>query len=639
MKYLVLAGLLATFITLTPCSTFAGTGDPKYPVSEISPELLKNVNAVVRKDEMVFTILAKDKAKLYSYYAITILNQKAKDFAERVLAYDKLRKIKDIKASVYDATGKQIKRLKANEVSDQSAFDGYTLFSDDRLKIIDLAQTVYPYTVEIEYEEEYNFLFYIDGSEIIPDEKVSVERFSYTLKFPKELEPRYKLLNIEGQPKKETVDGFESVTWSFKNLLPMKREPHSPSHFPEIIAAPVQFQFDRYAGSLSSWNDFGQWISLLNKGRNKLPEETVAAMRKLSEAKATREEKIKAVYEYVQNKTRYVGIQLGIGGYQPFEATTVDVNGYGDCKALSNYTVSLLETIGIKSHYALIKAGPAYNGLREDFPSSQFNHAIVAVPNGKDTIWLECTSQTNPFGYQGKFTGDRKALLITDNGAAIVNTTKYPVEQNLQSRKADVTFDLSGNAVATVQTAYSGLQYENDNLDYILTNHKEDQKKWLQKHIEIPSFEIRSFTMQNKKARNPEANIEMVLDLKRFATVNGKRIFVNPNLMNRLSYVPEIVEQRKTPVVLRSGAVDVDTIVYHFNDQIYPEALPKPIKLSSKYGEYQANFTASNGTLIYTRRVKYNKGEFPAESYNEMVEFYRNVSKADNTKVVFLNKT
>jgi hypothetical protein len=618
---------------------FAEASDPKYPVSGIPDELLKNVNAVVRKDEMVFTILAKNKAKIYAYTAITILNEKGNEFAETILFYDRLTKIKDIKAAVFDASGKQIKKLKASEIYDQSAFDGFSLFSDNRLKRIDLSQAVYPYTIEIEYEKEYNFLFHIDGSYILPGEKVSVQDFSYTLAFPKELEPRYKLLNMEAQPKKESINGVESVTWKFKNVLPIKWEPFSPPSFPQIIAAPVQFEFEGYTGSLSTWNDFGNWISLLNKDRNKLPDETKAIIRNLTSSKATREEKVKAVYEYVQNKTRYVSIQLGIGGYQPFEAITVDVNGYGDCKALSNYTVSLLESINIPAHYALIKAGPAYSGLREDFPSSQFNHAIVAVPNGKDTIWLECTSQTNPFGYQGRFTGDRKAMLITDAGASIVNTTSYPVEQNLQTRKADVTLDLAGNAVANVQTVYSGLQYENDNLDYILTNHKEDQKKWLQKHIEIPSFEIRSFTMENNKGRDPHANVGLVLDLKRFATVNGKRIFVNPNLMNRHSYVPEIIEDRKTPVSLRSGGVDLDTIVYHFDEQIYPEALPKPIKFSSTYGEYEATFTANSGTLIYTRRLKLNKGEFPKESYKEMVEFFKNVSKADNTKVVFLNKT
>jgi hypothetical protein len=33
------------------------------------------------------------------------------------------------------------------------------------------------------------------------------------------------------------------------------------------------------------------------------------------------------------------------------------------------------------------------------------------------------------------------------------------------------------------------------------------------------------------------------------------------------------------------------------------------------------------------------KGEFPPNAYNELIEFYKSVSKADNVKLVFANKT
>jgi len=615
-------------------------GDPKYPVSDIPEELKKDVNAVVREDIMVYKILSKSTASLYAYYAVTIFNENAKEFASSILSYDKLTKISTINGSVYDASGKLIKKLKASEIYDQSSHDG--MYSDNRFKSIDLSQSTYPYTVVIEYQKDYKFLYHIDGSTFIPDEKVSVQAASYQLIYPPAIAPRYKAYNIDIQPKKETLqNGSESLTWTFKNLKPITFEPlgEKLDVIPYITAAPSTFEFEGYSGNMDTWTAFGNWIGTLNKGRDILPEPTKQKVKELTASLKSDEEKIKAIYEFLQNRSRYVSIQLGIGGYQPFEASVVDKVGYGDCKALSNYTVSLLAEAGIKAYYVLINAGEYADELEEDFPSSQFNHATVCVPNGKDTVWLECTSQTNPYGYAGRFTGNRKALAITENGAQVVRTPVYTADQNIQTTSADVYVEANGNAKAKVETIYAGLQYENGHLDFYLGNQYDDQRKWIQKNTDIPSFDINSFTMKNVKEKSPSAIVNLDLTLNRFASVSGKRIFITPNLMNRSTFVPEKVENRKTKVVRRLAYTDFDTVRYHVPEEIYPEYLPEPVKYKSRYGEYEASYKLDQGSLVYIRKMKMNKGTFPPESYQELIDFYKSVNKADNAKIVFLNKT
>jgi hypothetical protein len=287
----------------------------------------------------------------------------------------------------------------------------------------------------------------------------------------------------------------------------------------------------------------------------------------------------------------------------------------------------------------LIHAGNDPDPLLTDFPSSQFNHAIVAVPNDQDTLWLECTSQTAPFGYMGKFTGDRQALLITQGGAKLVNTIRYTAEQNLQSRSADVYVDLNGDAKAEVKTRYSGIQYENDKLHSILNGQYDEQKKWLHENIGIPTFDITKFSFQNFKNKIPAAEVSVEMNLMKYATVSGKRIFISPNLMNRNTYIPEKLEQRKTPVVRRFTFTDLDTIRYHLPEGIYPEYLPEPVKITSRFGEYESSFKVDAGSLLYIRKVKMNKGEFAPETYSEMIDFYKSMNKADNIKMVFMSKT
>ncbi len=626
---------------------FCGTlsiiaGDKKYPVSEIPDSLKQGMYAVIRIKESQFEILSVSQSVHKVHYVVTILNEKAKFMAANVAHYDKLRKILTFKGTAYDALGNEVKKLKQSEIVDQSATSGGTLFDDNRIKYADLSQPNYPYTVEYEYEIQENFIYGIPGFSIYSDDEVSIQSATYTVIYPTNLTPRFKLVKVSAPNKQALSGGREQVTWAFNNIKPSKFEPYSPSltqFVPNIMAAPSIFEYDGYQGNMSTWKEYGKWNALLNLGRDGLPDATKEKVRDITKGMTTTEQKAKAIYEYLQGKTRYVGIQLGIGGLQPFPASVVDQTGYGDCKALSNYMVTMLSVVGIKGYYTIIESGKDADEVVADFPSHQWNHAIVGVPNGKDTLWLECTSQTNPFNYPGTFTGDRMALMITEDGGKLVRTTKYTPEQNRQTRTADVTVDLLGNGNAKVVTNYGGTQYENGGLQFILGNQTDEQKKWVQNNTDIPSFTVNTFSMNERRSKLPSVTVKLDLTLNRLASVSGKRFFISPNLMNKNSYIPEKIANRKTDVVQRSNYLDLDTVIFHFPENLYPEFLPAPVKIATRFGEYETKYQFDEGKLIYIRRMKVWKGTFPKETYNELVDFYKNVSKSDNTKVVFLNKT
>lgn len=619
---------------------FSAPPPTNYPVSSIPPELMTGVDAVYREDHMRFTISGRGSGTLFSRVVVTILNEKANHYAKRIIGYDKLMKVTNIIGNVYDQQGNLVRHLKPSEIYDQSSYDG--LFSDNRIKAIDLSQASYPYTVEIQYEMDFKFLYYIPGT-TIGGERVSVQNASYTLLYPSTLKPRYRTNHIDEKPVQAKVNSTtESLAWSFANIKPLMVEPNGPDEdelVPSIEAAPSQFEYDGHPGSMSSWDEYGKWNADLNRNRNELPQATKDKVRQLINGKTTDEQKARALYEYMQNKTRYVSIQLGIGGLQPFPASVVDETGYGDCKALSNYMVALLKEAGIKGYYVTIKSGRNQRQFYPDFPSHQFDHVIVAVPNKSDTIWLECTSQTQPFGFLGSFTDDRSALLITDDGGKLVKTPTYAPDQNRQTRTVRATVDATGAVRATGKTTYTGLQVENGSLMELVGNPSDEQKKWLQSSISLPTFNINSYSISGKKDKLPYATVNFDLTLSRYASMSGKRMFLAPNMLNRTSFIPPKVEDRKTEVVRNSSYLDIDTIIYNFPENLYPEFLPPPVKLSSRFGEYEVDYKIKEGELMYIRRMKMWRGRFPKESYNEFQEFFKGVNKSDNAKIVFLSKT
>lgn len=635
MKYLIL------FFALFISSSVFAKDDPKYPVSQIPENMKTGMYAVIRHQEIHVMVHSIKNSSYYSREVITLLNPQAKFLATETVWYDKLTTIKYFRGTVYDAAGNVIRKLKASDIYDHSAYDGFTMYSDNRIKRADLSQPLYPYTVEFEIERESNMLYDMPDFMLYNDDEVSIQKSVFSITYPAAFKPRYKLFKID-QPQVLKEGSNEKLEWKFENIVPEKFEKFSPDLtrvVPNISVAPNQFEYEGYTGNMNSWEEFGKWNALLNKGRDELPELTRQKVLELTKDLPDTESKIKVLYEYLQGRTRYVGIQLGIGGLQPFPASVVDQTGYGDCKALSNYMVALLKVIGIKGYYTVVNAGAGEDEFDVAFPSHQSNHAIVAVPLQSDTIWLECTNQTNPFNYQGTFTGDRKALMITEEGGKLVNTHRYKAEQNLQSRVADVFIDKTGNAEATVKTRYSGLQYENDNLDVALNAKADEQKKWIQKNTAIPSFDISSFSMTNHKSKIPVAEVKLDLVLNRFSSVSGKRLFLTPNLMNRSTFIPEKLDARKTNIVIRSSYLDLDTIRYHLPEEIYPEFLPEPVSIKSAFGEYESKYVIDQGSVIYIRKMKSNKGEFPAATYNSFIDFYKSVNKSDNTKIVFLSKT
>jgi hypothetical protein len=305
---------------------------------------------------------------------------------------------------------------------------------------------------------------------------------------------------------------------------------------------------------------------------------------------------------------------------------------------LSNYTKALLKVAGIQSYVASIYADDDDNDFRADFPSNQFNHVILCVPMARDTIWLECTSQTTPFGYLGSSTYNRYALLFTPDGGKLVQTPVYTAKDNLQIRKADIHINLQGDATAEVNTVYTGLQQE---LPSALMHQlsPDEQKKYLYEHISLPSFEISQFGFSQQKTRIPEVTEKLSLTVRKCVSKSGNRIFLTPNLLTTSNISLPATEKRKTEIIRNMAYTNVDTIRYHLPVGYHPEYQPENMNYKSKFGEYSASIQVSDGMIIYIRRMQIHKGKYPAEAYQELMEFYKKVAKADKIQLVFVNKS
>ncbi len=609
-----------------------------YSFSNIPQELVAPAIVIVRDHQTTFVVHDIRSATKTVKKVITILNETAKNHAIEYIHYNKETKVKSAKATLYDKTGKLIRSLKKSDILDQSSVSGFSIYEDDRVKILKMSYPSYPFTIEFEYEVDINGLMFYPS--LVPQyySKVSVQNASLTITVPSSNDLRYVSNHVEDPIVKSHAD-LKTYTWSVKNVLAFKPEPYGPDLsevVPSVRTAPNQFEMGGYKGSMNSWGDIGNWQNKLNTGLDQLPQETQKDIVRITEG-LNEKEKIQAVYEYMQNRTRYVSIQLGIGGWQPFSAKYVDENGYGDCKALTNYTKSLLKVAGIESNYTLVRAGRNEANIDKEFPSRQFNHVILAVPQKIDTVWLECTSQTNPFGYAGYFTGDRDVLMVTNTGGVIAHTPIYSMEDNKQLSTGYVVLDKDGMADADFHTTYTGLQYENR--DHQIANSNEERKEWLYKNLDLNDFDIQNIEYTEYKNEIPMIEEHVTIKLKNPVAFSGKRMFFKPNLFNRRESWPKELENRTQDVVATMNYQDIDSIHYTFPEGVHVEFVPEPVSIETEFGSFSAICTLDENGMWYVRTSKMKKGKYAPEKYQAFVDFLKQIAKSDNSKVVIKRST
>jgi len=602
----------------------------KYPVSEIPAGLKENAHTVFRLYQQEIDIKSTKSVLVSVTDVRTILNKNGERNCYFKESYDSMNKISNLKGKVYDETGKQIRSLGFEDIVDRSGISGYSMYEDNRIKTIDPKCLTYPFTVEYSYQIDMKqtFQFPCWSHEI---ENVSYENSIFIVKAPIGYSFRYKEYNLSKGVVKTTQENKDIYTWTLNNLKARIEEPFSSIttwNFPMVVLAPNNFEFGDTKGSCESWKGIGIWQSSLLENKDKLPETTIAKIKELTASCKNDFEKIKKVYEFIQQKTRYVYIKIGIGGWQPFDASIVDKYSYGDCKALSNYVKTLLSVVGVKSYYTLVRAEKGSVNIDESFPSIQFNHAIVCVPMIKDTLWLECTNQRMPCGFNGDFTDDRQVLLVDGEKSRMVHTRIYPVSENCINRRSTVnlTDETTGNA--EVKTIYNGLCY--DNILPIYYADEADKKKIVTQRIELPSFTLNNFKYKENRSQHPSFEEGLNITVNNYMHKMGNDIALLPlNFMNKLTSIPEKVRNRKTEMCIRRPYMENDTVVYTITNGYKVTAIPEKTEIAGKFGNYTSKSTLVNNSITYIRHFELTKGVYPAEAYADFRDFLEQISTAD----------
>ena len=568
-----------------------------------------------------------------------LLHERASDLAEFEIGCSKWQKLTDFNGQVTDATGKVIRKfkkgeLKRSDLSGSFANDIYTLS-------LDYTPPSYPITIEFNWvTEANNGNFGFPTFAPVEAYNTQVEHASYVLKAPAEMACRHLCLNTATQVTQSTSgDGHIRYEAHMDNLPAIDSEPYSPPAreiVPQILWAPSKFEFHGMQGDMSTWQGFGSWNQSLLTGRQELSPEFKAQLHAMTDTCTSDRSKVDVIYRYLAQTTRYVSIQLGIGGWQPSLASEVCRTGFGDCKGLTNYMCAMLHEVGVPANYVVIKSGQ--RRLVTDFPSNQFNHVIAQVPLPGDTLWLECTgSAFVPLGYVHEDIAGNDALMIDEGGGHLVKLPNYSPEQNVSYNRAHVILKDDGSGTVDVDMRYECRQYED--MMPLMSRTEQQRRDAMLGGLNLTAVTLGdfSFTEHKDSYATPHIDVTMQLESRKLANITGSRMFIPVGIFRKVT-VPRALKQRVKPVYIDYGYVDIDTLVVNIPEGFVIEAVPQPVNEVSPLGELSQTFEATENTVTIVTRHLMRDGSYPASNYDTLHTFKTTVKKAYDQRIVLRRK-
>jgi Domain of Unknown Function with PDB structure (DUF3857) len=612
-------------------------GDEDFAVSKIPKELLKNANAVVRMSHTEINIVSAGEITMTEQYAITILNEKGKEYGWLVQRYDKFKTVTSVHGWLYDKDGSEADKMKKSGVSDVAANSESSFFDEDRYKFYRFDYNEYPYTVVYEVEKKFATSFYLPDWTPQPAYDWVVMESDIVVTYPKDFALRYRAKHFKNEPVLTHEAEQNKLSLSVSNL-PAREKPDNFSaehRTPELELAADQIVLGEKQGNVATWGDFGKFFYELNENRDALPDATKKIVHQLTDTCKSVFSKISKLHVYLQKNTRYVNITLGIGGQQTHDATYVAEKGYGDCKALSNYMKALLKEAGVTSYQALIYGGYDGVAMDPDFTHNAFNHVILCVPATRDTVWIDCTSKTDPAGYLSGFTNSRYALLLTPSGGVVVRTPDNSAK-NMLTRKAVITVDDKDQLQGIIDAAYGGYWWEHEFGKTDDVKSKVDD--YMNTKYSIPTYRVQEYkTEAVTRGYVPVLNEHVVLSGSCSVARNGNRILLSPRVFTSGIQSPSSFEARTDSFRISQSYRVIDTIVYNFSEALTLENTPRDVSFDFPFAKFQSkvSFDADH-RLVITSYQEMKKGVYASALFADYIRLCKELKNGTSYDKVIL---
>ena len=479
-------------------------------------------------------------------------------------------------------------------------------------------------------------IFFMDREEIKTQE--------VKLVVPSWMQIEIKEFNFEkyGIQKNVSQGGDATIyTYSMKNMPAMRNEISSPGptyYVPHILvlsksaqAKGTSYEYFKTVKEQYDWyKNLIKQIGDEEKGVKETTEEIIKGL-------TTDEEKVKKIFQWVQDNIRYIAFENGIAGFKPEKAQEVLRKKYGDCKGMANLLTNMLRSINLDARRCWI--GTKHIVYNYSTPSlSVDNHMICAwMKNGKP-VYLDATEKYIGYGEIAERIQGKQTLIENGNNYLLETV---PVETHLQNTATESRkFTVDGNNLKghIVQV------WKGENKEWLLAalnEIKQDKQENALKQFLAEgklNFEISNLKIDNLSNYNADLKVEYDVLWKDVLTVFDKETYLEIDNRRNLEDFKIDTTKRKLPYWFdfKKNLV-FETEIQLPMDKI-PTNLPEKLQIKQPGYSFVASYSNPPGKIVYKNEIVLNHTELKPEDFPQWNKDIQQLKKFYDQQLVLVQK-
>ncbi len=597
-----------------------------------------NSGAIILKDQGNMEIFGGGRlgfSVFEQHRIIKILNAQGQSYANIAIPYTENGQVEHIQARTISPDGK-ITVLDKDNIFDINLYPNFVFYSDQRAKIFTMPAVEDGAVIEYKYRLNIESKTFWHSWQFQNDVPTLISRF--TLDSPSEWEVNYRVYGLDIEPELvEAPEGFKATyVWESTDIPALDAEfamPPSKELRARLALAPL---------GVESWQDVAQWYHQLIEPQMKATDRIQKLAVKLTKGLKNEEEKLEAIYEWVRDNVRYMALEIGIGGFQPYPAREVLLNQYGDCKDMTTLLCTLCKEAGIDVHEVLVSSWQ--NGIPDTtLPSPlHFNHVIAYCPAvGEEGIWMDPTQKGTPFGQLPWYDQGIPVLVVGEGGEGrLVTTPQTSPETNQSVMDWQVKLKSDGSAEIEGETRLYGAFAEEKRRDLIYTS-RADLRQWLETYLaqRCSGAILDSFSLAGVQPAQDPLTISYQFSTTTFAIPREQNLIFQPSTIYSLNH-PDFFRstEREHPIRFQYG----------FQNELYLKInLPHGFTLKSQenlddvvqsaFGSAHWQQKINDNTLHMHTRYLLKGDEVAPSQYQAFQKFLDKIRRNDLREMVLTN--